>query len=211
MFGLDAEFATLLAVPASMAVGLAYWLADKQDDIQAGDMIASKPSSEATDADEEIDFGDSTYDIGEPIKLTVGKVGAEVSRRFFVQKTLPDASEIHVVTLERPAGIVFAQDEGSSSIVVGGLIEGGNAFQLNRVAQLTQQMGTAPKEGDVLRGATSVEVDYGAGALVGSSLPDRVIVYYEMDKLDWETAMNCLRRGKTTDGPVQFVIERVQQ
>ena len=71
------------------------------------------------------------------------------------------------------------------------------------------QEGFYAKEGDILRGATTIQVLYGPGALAGASAPTRTWVSFTVpDGSSLPETMERLQRGRESDGAVTLVLER---
>jgi len=213
LLGWSAEFVACLVLPASAAIGMAYFLAKQQDSIAAGDMIIKRTISEEEDkgtVEEEFGAEEETYILGIPVKCDVGYVGDLEQRTFFVQRVLGEESKMLTVKLERPAGIVFEQEEaGENWIRVVALLEGSNAERKQRLSKLTQRMDSAPQVGDILRGFTTTLTMYGTESLSGLSLPKRQVQFVAVDDLGrWEEVKDRMRRGVQRDGPVVFALER---
>ena len=91
-------------------------------------------------------------------------MGSTQLRTFIFDKILSQPSQIVIVKLPRPLGIVFEEDKRKNRAVIAEIVEGSVADQRRKRAALDRGlMGTAPREGDVLRACTSTNVVYGAG------------------------------------------------
>jgi len=211
LLGLDPDTITYLALPAALAMALAYWLADQQDPVRAGDMVMTKenPNARASSTEDEVIDLDMDYDMGSPIKCKVGTVGDEETRTFFIPRALGDQSSILTVEVQRPAGILFEEDEGDGLVRVVAIQDDSNAAKLRRIGQLTQQMEKAPEVGDVLRAFSTTSTVYGTGALTGTSLPKRELQFILVDDMEtWDMVADRLRRGRKSDGPAVYILER---
>ena len=149
-------------------------------------------------------------DSGEAIRIEVGTVGATQLRTFLFEKILPQPSQLIVVKLPRPLGIVFEEDTRTGRAVLAEIVPGGNADQRRKKASLDPGLSTtAPKEGDILRACTATNIVYRTGALMfGAQTPERAIVVYGADKEKWPAVATALRRGLLADGEVTLVLER---
>ncbi|KAH7616766.1 hypothetical protein NADE_001574 [Nannochloris sp. 'desiccata'] len=152
--------------------------------------------------------GDS--DAGEAIRIEVGAVGATQFRTYFFDKLLPQSSQLVVVKLPRPLGIVFEEDTRMGRAVIAEIVAGGNADQLSKKASLDLRLAaTAPQKGDILRACTATNIVYRTGALIlGAQTPERAIVVYGADNEKWPAVATALTRGLVADGEVTLVLER---
>lgn len=149
-------------------------------------------------------------DAGEPIRIEVGTVGKIQLRTFLFEKILPQPSQLIVVKLPRPLGIIFEEDSRSGRAVLAEIVPGGNADQLSKRASLDPGLAaTAPKKGDILRACTATNIVYRTGALMfGAQTPERAIVVYGADREKWPAVATALQRGLVADGEVTLVLER---
>jgi hypothetical protein len=149
-------------------------------------------------------------DTGEAVRIEVGAVGATQLRTFLFDKILPQPSQLIVVKLPRPLGIVFEEDVRMGRAVIAEIVPGGNADQRSKRASLDPGLAaTAPKAGDVLRACTATNIVYRTGALLlGAQTPERAIVVYGADKEKWPAVATALKRGLVADGEVTLVLER---
>jgi len=150
------------------------------------------------------------HNTGEAIRVEVGAVGATQLRTFMFDKLLPQPSELIVVKLPRPLGIVFEEDTRMGRAVVAEIVAGGNADQRSKKASLDPRLAaTAPKEGDILRACTATNIVYRTGALIlGAQTPERAIVVYGADNEKWPAVVTALKRGLVADGDVTLILER---
>ena len=146
----------------------------------------------------------------EAVRIEVGTVGSKEARTYLFDKLLPQPSQLVVVRLPRPLGIVFEEDTRRNRAVVAEVAPGGNADQRRRRAALDPGLTTtAPAEGDVLRACTATNIVYPAGALMfGAQTPERAIVVFGADGQRWPKVAEALRRGLVADGEVTLVLER---
>jgi hypothetical protein len=150
-------------------------------------------------------------DAGEPIRIEVGAVGDKQLRTFLFEKILPPPSQLVIIKLPRPLGIVFEEDKRKGRAVIAEIVAGGNAEQLAKRASLnpTSLASTAPKVGDILRACTATNIVYRTGALIlGAQTPERAIVVYGADNEKWPAVATALKRGLVADGEVTLVLER---
>jgi hypothetical protein len=149
-------------------------------------------------------------DAGEAIRIEVGTVGATQLRTFLFDKILPQPSQLVVIKLPRPLGIVFEEDTRMGRAVLAEIVPGGHADQRSKRASLDLSLAsTAPKEGDILRACTATNIVYRTGALLlGAQTPERAIVVYGADNEKWPAVATALKRGLVADGEVTLVLER---
>lgn len=146
---------------------------------------------------------------GERLRLDVGVVGERQPRTFVFSKVLPEPSQLVMVTLERPLGIVFEEDARKKRAVVAGFAPGGHAEQVMRRAKVNPSLAaSAALEGDVLRACTATCIVYPTRELFGLKPPKRAVVVYGADGQRWPQIITALKKGLFADGPVTLVLER---
>lgn len=146
---------------------------------------------------------------GDRLRIDVGPIAAREARTFVFNRLLPQPSELVVVTLPRPMGVVFEYDERKKCAVVAGVVEGSPAEQRRKVAGLNRSLAKeSVQDGDVLRGVTCTNFVYPTRALFGAVAPERHVVVYGADKQKWANVRSALRKGEPKDGPVTLVLER---
>lgn len=145
---------------------------------------------------------------GERLRIPQGTVGQLQPRTFVFSRVLPQPSQLVMVTLERPLGIIFEEDVRRKRAVVVGFTPGGHAEQQAKRARLNTAF-VAALEGDVLRACTATNIVWQPGSLVfGAQRPTRSIVCYGADQQRWPNVISALRKGLVADGPVTVVLER---
>eukprot|EP00873_Tetraselmis_striata_P001020 jgi/Tetstr1/421284/TSEL_001157.t1 len=149
---------------------------------------------------------------GERIRIDVGPVGSREPRTFVFEKLLPHPSKLIKVTLPRPLGIVFEEDERRQRVVVGSFVEGGLAEQEYKRAKLdrSREEGTALL-GDVLRAITCTTLIYAPASMFGAAAPIPTISVYSADQQKWPKVVTALKRGSVADGEVTLILERRRQ
>ncbi|KAL4858759.1 Serine/threonine-protein kinase SAPK9 [Chlorella vulgaris] len=94
---------------------------------------------------------------GERLRIPQGTVGQLQPRTFVFSRVLPQPSQLVMVTLERPLGIIFEEDVRRKRAVVVGFTPGGHAEQQAKRARLNTAS-VAALEGDVLRACTATNI-----------------------------------------------------
>jgi hypothetical protein len=147
---------------------------------------------------------------GERVRVQVGPVGDKQLRTFVFEKKLRQPSAIVSVTLPRPMGVVFRDDQRTKQAIVEDLVEGSRAAQKAKLASFDRtRRSEALLPGDVLRGCTCTTIAYPAKSLVfGLKPPQRYVLMYGADDQRWEKVATALKRGLVQDGPVTLVVER---
>lgn len=147
---------------------------------------------------------------GERIRVQVGPVGEKQLRTFVFEKKLRHPSTIVTVTLPRPMGVVFRENQRTNEAVVEDLVEGSRAAQKAKLASFDRsRKAEATLPGDVLRACTCTTIAYSTKSLLlGLKPPQRYVVLYGADDQRWEKVATALKRGLSQDGPVTLVLER---
>lgn len=155
------------------------------------------------------------------VKIGVGPVGNLMYRTFPIARQLGPSSDIVVITLPKPLGIVFELSKtGTRRIFVVELVQGGHADRASRVDQLFEGQqrrnsvdgrviyGGGVKVGDLLRATTTVNV---VVDLFGLRAPQRVVLLFEADGRTWAEAVGAIESSFVADGPVTLVLERERE
>jgi hypothetical protein len=147
---------------------------------------------------------------GERCRIDVGPANQREARSFVFEKTLCQPSELVLVTLPRPLGIILEEDKRRKCVLVSGTIAGSRAEQKAQLAKIDRsKRREAPLPGDVLRACTCTTLMYPTKSLVwGMQPPQRYVVLYGADGERWEKVSIALRQGLASDGPVTLVLER---
>ncbi|GLC39054.1 hypothetical protein PLESTF_000515100 [Pleodorina starrii] len=146
---------------------------------------------------------------GERVRIAVGPVAARQLRTYVFARSLPVPSDILIVTLPRPLGVVLEYDERFRRATVVDLIEGTHADQRRKKAALNSDLAKdSVLPGDVLRGLTATNFVYPTRALFGAAPPERHIVVYGADKQSWSAICGAMKKGEAKDGDVTLVLER---
>ena len=146
----------------------------------------------------------------EEVRILVGPVGNLQPQSFMFPHILNSPSEIVVIQLPRPLGLVFEEEEQTGHAVIVDIIKGSHAAKLCQRASLDPSLEySAPKEGDVLRAITCTNIVYQTGALLfGAQKPQRSIILFGADGQKWASISAALRKGLYEDGNVTVVLER---
>jgi len=92
---------------------------------------------------------------------------------------------------------------------VSDLILGGQADQRRKVSSLDAQSAReAVLPGDILRAVTTTNFVYPAKALLGASPPERHVVVFGTDNMNFSQVCAAMRKGDVKDGNVTLVLER---
>lgn len=157
------------------------------------------------------------------MRVRVGKVGMCTEQTFFFKRILTPPSDIVVVTLPKPMGIVFEEKKSTEKkkyrIVVNSLVSKSNAEKAARVSKLFNGnrrnflkedenfaiFDDAVFPGDVLRATTTINVlvDF-----FGIRAPKRTVVLFFSDNRRWEEVMRALGASFFSDGPTTLIFER---
>jgi hypothetical protein len=162
-----------------------------------------------------VDFG-----MTERVKVGVGIVGKKRERVFALRKVLGSRggvagveSDVFVVTMDRPLGVVVERDV-DGRVRVADFVEGSRAGRAAAVAQLqglNENSGArAARRGDVIRAFTTTTLSYGPRAqLLGDlSGTKRAVVLFGADDQPWGKTIGALKSGLVADGPVTLILER---
>lgn len=152
------------------------------------------------------------------VKVGVGPVGNLVEQAFPITRKLGPSSNIVVVTLPKPLGIVFELSKmATGRIFVAELIPNGNADRAARVTQLFESQkgresshgnvmyGGRVKVGDLLLATTTVNV---VVDLFGLRASRRAILLFDVEGRTWAETMGAIQTSFVADGPVTLILER---
>jgi hypothetical protein len=144
------------------------------------------------------------------LRIDVGPTDRREPRTYLFEKKLRQPSELVVMTLPRPLGVILEEDKRRKRVVVSGTIAGSRAEQKVQLAKVDRaRRREAPLPGDILRACTCTTLMYPTNSLVfGMQPPQRYVVLYGADGQRWEKVSIALKRGLVSDGPVTLVLER---
>jgi hypothetical protein len=225
----DRAFVAVVLLPlVGLAVSIARWALAKPGeaastfvDPDTGVVFEAGPGEEGPETDaagrlayQAVSYTPTPVPVGAPgdrIRISVGPVGRRSARTYVFKRLLTARpSKILGVSLPRPLGITWAEDE-AGRVVVGGFTEGGEAGRRAAAAALdpVHLAATALAPGDVLRALTATTVVFrGAGALAGWAPGVREVVLFGADGAKWPTVRAALRKGDAADGDVTIIVER---
>lgn len=144
----------------------------------------------------------------ECIRFFVGKVGSKLVPQSYLFSKMFSPSQLVVVRLARPLGVVFEEDKKLNAAVVAEIVEGSNAKRLADRAKLGESIDSI-QVGDILRALTTTNVVFKSGALFfGAQRPERTIVVYSAAGQTWPRTAAALKRGLAADGEVTLLLER---
>jgi hypothetical protein len=147
---------------------------------------------------------------GDRVRIETGCVGETEPRTFVFERILRQPSELAIVTLERPLGLMIEEDSRRNRIIVAGIAEGSRAEQRKKLADFDRsRRASAALPGDIVRAFTATNFVYPTKSLLfGLKPPERHIVVFGADQQKWERVASALKQGLKEDGPVTLVLER---